>query len=219
MDVACECFGLGASSVTAIDVRKPAAFGKELDRAVELGTKILFPRFAEKYRDGELFLKEGERLAADLLVEAVGELPEFRFAGEDFVFSREAFTTSLPGVYVIGDMVAPGLLTHSIGMGRKVADVIHRAMRGIPPQEDLEQVVDKKRVNLVYFGGEEGVTNSLEACFSCGTCVQCDICVESCPRGAIRRAGESFTINTEICSGCGVCASVCPRGAITMEPL
>jgi NADPH-dependent glutamate synthase beta subunit-like oxidoreductase/glutamate synthase domain-containing protein 3/Pyruvate/2-oxoacid:ferredoxin oxidoreductase delta subunit len=219
MDVACECFGLGASSVTAIDVQKPAAFGKELERAKELGTRILFPRFVEKYGDGELLLKGGERLAADLLVEAVGELPELRFAGEDFVFSREDFTTSLPGVYVIGDMVVPGLLTHSIGMGRKVADSIHRAMRGLPPPEDLGGVVDKKRVNVVYFGGEEGVTNSLEACFSCGTCVQCDICVENCPRGAIRRTGENFSINTEICSGCGVCASVCPRGAIAMEPL
>jgi putative selenate reductase len=219
MDVACECFDLGASSVTAIDVRKPAAFGKELDRAVELGTRILFPRFVEKYGDGELLLKGGERLKADLLVEAVGELPELRFAGEDFVFSREAFTTSLPGVYVIGDMVVPGLLTHSIGMGRKVAETIHRAMRGLPPLEDMDEVVEKRRVNVVYFRGEEGVTNSLEACFSCGTCIQCDICVENCPRGAIGRTGESFTINTEICSGCGVCASVCPRGAITMEPL
>jgi NADPH-dependent glutamate synthase beta subunit-like oxidoreductase/glutamate synthase domain-containing protein 3/Pyruvate/2-oxoacid:ferredoxin oxidoreductase delta subunit len=219
MDVACECFDLGAASVTAIDVRKPAAFGRELDRAILLGTRILFPRFVERYVDGVLHLKGGERLAADLLVEAVGELPELRFAGEDFVFDSENFTTTLPGVYAIGDMVAPGLLTHSIGMGRRAADSIHRALRGLPPADAPNEVLDKRRVNVVFFRGEEGFSNSLEACFSCGTCVQCDICVENCPRGAITRSGESFAVNTEVCSGCGVCASVCPRGAIAMEPL
>jgi glutamate synthase domain-containing protein 3/thioredoxin reductase/ferredoxin len=221
MDAACECFRFSAKSVTAVDVQKPAAFGRELEKAVALGTKIIFPRFIDKYENGKVYFKKGECLEADLLIEAVGEIPELDFVGEKLVYDKDNFTTNVPGVYVIGDVLAPGLVTHSIGMGLRVAKYLHNVFQGIltaeEPGSQMAQVVDKKNVNVMYFQQRDIFTNDLDECFSCGTCIQCDICADNCPRGIIERIGENFHIDLEICTGCGVCASVCPRGAITME--
>lgn len=218
MDAACECFRYSAASVTVIDVQKPSAFGKELQKAMALGTRVLFPRFIESYGDGIVRLRNGEEIEADLLIESVGELPELDFVGEKLIVQDGSYATNVPHLYIIGDAVAPGLLTHSIAMGKKAALHIHRVLQGLPPGEEGEVVVDKRKVNIVYFQEKDSLYSVLDACFSCGTCLQCDICVEHCPRGAIERTGESFRVQYELCSGCGVCASVCPRNAITMEP-
>ncbi len=217
MDVAGECFRLGAKSVAAIDIQKPAAFGRELEHALGLGLKVIYPRSVDHYSEGKAFLKNGQTLDADVLIESIGEVPEFDFVGESIVLDKESFATNIPGVYVIGDAAVPGLVTHSIGMGKNAALAIHSLFRGIPQSSEFETVVDKKRINLVYFEEKDSLFSDLDACFSCGTCIQCDICVENCPRQAIERIGENFNINYEVCSGCGVCASVCPRGAIIME--
>ncbi|MFW6180714.1 MAG: FAD-dependent oxidoreductase, partial [Spirochaetota bacterium] len=223
MDAACECHRLGAASVTALDVQRPAAAGAELERAMALGTRVLFPRFVHRYQDNQLFLMNGERLQADLLIESVGETPELEFAGESVIFRSGSSFTNLPGVYIAGDASAPGLLTHSIAAGRKAALAIHRRLQGLPPEEELSlevertRVVDKRRVNQVYFQHKDPFFTDLDACMSCGTCIQCDICVEACPRGALKRAGDSFRVDEGLCSGCGVCAAVCPRGAVLMQ--
>jgi NADPH-dependent glutamate synthase beta subunit-like oxidoreductase/glutamate synthase domain-containing protein 3/Pyruvate/2-oxoacid:ferredoxin oxidoreductase delta subunit len=221
MDAACECYRFSADSVTAVDVQKPAAFGRELEKAVALGTKILFPRYIEKYEKGKVHFTNGGELKADLLIEAVGEIPELDFAGEKLIYDKEHFNTNVPGIYVIGDAVAPGLVTHSIGMGLRVAKYLHSIFQGIPIVEETvgqqAEVVDKKNVNIMYFQKREIYDNDLDECFPCGTCIHCDICVDNCPRGVIKRIGDSFHIDLEICTGCGVCAAVCPRGAITME--
>jgi len=221
MDAACECYRFSAGSVTAVDVQKPAAFGRELEKAVALGTKIVFPRFIEKYEKGKVHFKNGEKMNADFLIEAVGEIPELNFVGEKLIYDKENITTNVPGVYVIGDVVAPGLVTHSIGMGLRAAKYLHNIFQGISvveePAGQQSDVVDKKSVNILYFKKNDIFHNDLDDCFSCGTCIQCDICVENCPRGVIKRISDSFHIDFEICTGCGVCAAVCPRGAITME--
>ena len=222
MDVACECFRLGAFSVTAVDIEEPQAFGTELEKALALGTKILFPRFIEKYENGELFFTNGEKLQFDILIEAVGEVPQLDFAGEKVLFEQGSYNTNIPGVYVAGDAVSPGLITNSIGMGRKVAEYIDRLFRGIPSDDRNEKQdlqFDRRKVNTIYFRDTERLGGPLDECFSCGTCVQCDVCVESCPRGAITRNGDRFEVDSGLCTGCGICASVCPRGAITMTEI
>jgi NADPH-dependent glutamate synthase beta subunit-like oxidoreductase/Pyruvate/2-oxoacid:ferredoxin oxidoreductase delta subunit len=217
MDAASECFRLGVKEVTAVDIQKPAAFGRELERAIDRGVHILFPRRIESYRDGIVKLNTGEELMADLLIESIGELPELDFVGEKFIVDGNSFVTNIPGLYIIGDALMPGLVSHSIGMGKKAALFIHSILSGIPLTEESQPVVEKRKINPAYFQERESLFDSLDTCFSCGTCIQCDICVEHCPREAVERVGEHFSIRYELCSGCGVCASVCPRGAITME--
>jgi ferredoxin len=197
-------------------VRKPLAFGKELDKAKGLGTKILWPRTIEGWAEGQARFRNEQPLPADFLVVAVGEVPELSFAGETLIVAKDAFTTNLPMVYACGDAVAPGLVTHSIAAGRRVAEIIHRTLRGIPDTAGRTEAVAKGKMQLVYFPKTAELNDSLDACFSCGTCVQCDICVENCPRGAITRRGESFVVSLDLCTGCGVCEAVCPRGAIVM---
>jgi len=217
MDVANECFRLGSKSVTAVDIQKPAAFGKGLDQAMELGIRLFYPRFIESYEEKQVRFKNGELIEADLLIEAIGEIPELTFVGEKLIFKKDSYTTNLPGVYIIGDVLIPGLITDSIGMGRKVAEYVYRIFQGIPHDMESRGIVDKRFIHTVYFQQQDAFASALDECFSCGNCLQCDICVENCPRGAITRTGETFVIDREVCSGCGVCASVCPRGAITME--
>ena len=218
MDVACEVFRLGASGVTAIDIQRPSAFGKELERAMKYGLEIIYPKFVEKYSDGWLYFRDGDSIRADFVIEAIGETPEIDFAGQSIIYGKDSFTTNLPMVFVAGDVVNPGLVTHSIAMGREVALYIHSVFSGLPYMKERVQQVDKTRINVIYFKDDNGFANELDRCISCGTCIQCDICVDNCPRGAIERRGERFIIDYELCTGCGVCAGVCPRGAIIMEP-
>ncbi|WP_170557801.1 4Fe-4S binding protein [Ruegeria atlantica] len=47
--------------------------------------------------------------------------------------------------------------------------------------------------------------------------VACTNCLDICPTGAIKPAGEHVEIDPMICAGCGECAAVCPSTAITYE--
>src|SRR5208283_1058382 len=69
MDVASEAYNCGAESVIAVDIQKPAAFGKEMEMAVAKGTQILWPRITERYAKDEkkIYFKDGTSLDADLV--------------------------------------------------------------------------------------------------------------------------------------------------------
>ncbi|MCK7491363.1 MAG: hypothetical protein MZW92_06370 [Comamonadaceae bacterium] len=71
----------GARSVIAVDIQKPAAFGKEMDLAVAKGTEIVWPKFTEQYDQTlkSLFFTDGTSLDADLVVVAIGDDARRRF--------------------------------------------------------------------------------------------------------------------------------------------
>ena len=45
-------------------------------------------------------------------------------------------------------------------------------------------------------------------------CMDCDLCIDVCPYGAITGKGEDRRIMFELCQGCGTCVAACPSGAI-----
>lgn len=223
MDVACECHRLGAKAVTAVDVQKPFSFGVERQRAEKAGTKIAWPMEVTSYSSKRrtIRFKGSKQLKADLVILCIGEVPDYgKFLPSSVLrngdgrirTAEDSFRSTEPKVYVVGDAVTLGSVTHSIGMGRQAAMEIHAQLQGrvyVPPRKEL---VPSKSIKAFYFRGEE-VENELDRCLSCGNCLQCDECVEDCPQEAITRKGEEFEID-ERCTGCGTCVNVCPRGAV-----
>ncbi len=219
MDIACESWRHGAKSVTAIDIQKPLAFGKELDMAKSFGTQIVWPRNIEYIDEGYVHFTNGQELKADVVFISIGEKPDLSFLGDSvmvnergaIVTGQKSFKSSDPKIFACGDIVKPGLITDAIGMGRLAGMEIHATLSDedfIYPEKTL---VPKRRINIAYFGGE---TREVDRCISCGTCIFCDKCVEACPQGAITRNGEIFTIDSELCTACYTCVNICPRGAL-----
>ena len=56
-------------------------------------------------------------------------------------------------------------------------------------------------------------------CFSCGSCIRCNVCLMVCPDVAIsfNEPGKEYAIDYDHCKGCGICAVECPRSAMILE--
>ncbi|MBI4744077.1 MAG: 4Fe-4S binding protein [Actinobacteria bacterium] len=45
-------------------------------------------------------------------------------------------------------------------------------------------------------------------------CLNCGVCLDDCPSGAIVEGDDRYTINCDECTECGACAETCPAEAI-----
>lgn len=233
MDVASQAFNCGATSVTAVDIQKPAAFGKEMDMAKEKGTEILWPKATERYdkKEKTIYFKDGTSLFADLVVMSVGEVPILDFLPPDIIAERgwlkvnELGQTSDVKVFAIGDATKPGLVTHAIGQGRIAADVIHSQLMHYDYLPEVRQVVPYEKIKTEYYDvcRFEGFDAKKEAgvCMSCATCRDCHMCEVTCYWGAISRVEHKdgsyeYVVDDNKCIGCGFCAGICPCGVWEM---
>ena len=229
MDVASQAYVLGAKSVTAIDIQRPAAFGKELEIARKRGVRIVWPKKVERYDHGKrmLFFEDGTSLKADLIFVAIGDIPHLDFVPEKIV-SRDGwirvnqfYQTEDPKIYAIGDITGQGLITHAIGHGREVAQYIHSFLLEVP-EAQRKEVIPYERIKKEYYaptqnGKRKGLLGEAERCFSCGTCRDCHVCEVTCYYGAIKRVDKGdgqfeYVVDGEKCIACGFCAGVCPCG-------
>lgn len=236
MDVAAEAFRLGASDVTAVDVQKPAAFGKELEIARSLGTKVLWPRFVSSYsvKKGKVTFTDRSSLDADYVVIAIGDTPLTGFLPEGVHVSKDGWIdaddaghTSDPRVFAVGDAVVPGLVTHAIGHGRKAAEAIDAFLTGRPFfRAEQRPVISFEQIKTVYYetckAGPSTINAEADRCLSCGVCRDCHMCEAVCHYGAISRTDlpdgtYEYVVNDDLCIGCGMCAGVCPCGIWEME--
>ena len=219
MDIACESWRLGAKKVTAVDIQKPLASGKELELASSHGTEILWPRFAERLDNKNIYFKDGSQMKADVVIISIGELPDLSFLPDIvlkdtrgyLITADKSFRTSDPKIYACGDALKPGLITDAVGLGRLTSMEVSADLSGKKFVYPDKFLVPKNRIHREYFSG---AAEGADKCLSCGTCIFCDKCIDNCPQKAISRNGEIFTINAETCTGCYTCVNICPRGAI-----
>jgi len=234
MDIASQAYECGAQQVTAIDVQEPAAFGKELDLAKSKGTKVVWPKFTEKYdkKKKKIYYTDGTSMDADVAIISIGEIPVLDFLPRNihtekgWIVVNDLGQTSDVKVFAIGDATKPGLVTHAIGQGRTAARVIHAQMVQHDYMPEVKQTIPYSRIRNVYYDTHylETFETGEEAnrCMSCGLCRDCHMCEHTCYYGAIKRIGYDdgtyeYVVDADKCIGCGFCAGICPCGVWEME--
>ncbi len=234
MDIACQAYDHGAESVIAVDVQKPASFGKEQEMAKEKGTQILFPKITEKYdaRAKKLYFKDNTSIDADLVIISIGEKPVLDFlplsinTERGYITVNDLNQTSDVKVFAIGDATKPGLVTHAIGQGKVAADVINAQLMNTDYVPEERRVIPYEKIKTQYYevcrmAGKFSAKKEADRCMSCGSCRDCGMCEQSCYYGAISRkklSNKSFeyVVDENLCIGCGFCAGICPCGVWDM---
>ncbi len=235
MDICVEAFNCGAARVTAVDIQKPASFGKEQKMAKERGAEILYPKFTERYapEEGRIYFKDGSHLDADVVIISIGETPELGYLPEGmdldrgFVRIDDAGRTTDPKVFALGDVTKPGLITNAIGDGLRVARYVHALISKTEYQEDTKAVIPYERIKYQWYerSRQSDLSRSCSGeggkCLSCGSCRDCHLCEHNCYWGAIGRrelpnGSYEYVVDEDKCIGCGFCAGICPCGIWNM---
>jgi NADPH-dependent glutamate synthase beta subunit-like oxidoreductase/glutamate synthase domain-containing protein 3/Pyruvate/2-oxoacid:ferredoxin oxidoreductase delta subunit len=236
MDACLGAYAMGAKQVTAIDIQRPAAYKKEIEHFEKLGGRIEWPVFTAKVDEHGLHTKDGRLLEAQTVIIAIGERPDLSYMPREWLDERGMVLVDecgqllkAPGVFAIGDTIKPGLLTHAIGHGRDAADYIDSYLSGTAPvarhkppmitSDCLSKELYRPQ-NRGRFKADAG--KETLRCLSCGTCRDCNMCLEACPEGAIRRIEEQdgrfeYVSDEHYCIGCGICTGICPCGIWGME--
>ncbi|RJQ46557.1 MAG: 4Fe-4S ferredoxin [Nitrospiraceae bacterium] len=231
MDVAAQAYHCGAAEVTAVDIQKPAAFGKELEIAESLGTKIIWPKFTEKYvkKEKKIYFTDGSSLNADLVVLSIGDTPLTEFLPaiintnkNGWIEADEVGHTSDPKVFAIGDATKLGLVTHAIGHARTSAEAVHAMLSGRSYFRPAPRpMVPYDKIKTAYYDTCKGEaftpTTEAQRCMSCAVCRDCHMCEATCYYGAISRKDNEdgsyeYVVDENLCIGCSFCAGICPCG-------
>jgi ferredoxin len=232
MDVASEAYNFGAESVIAVDIQKPAAFGKEMETATAKGTQVLWPKLTERYdrKEKKIYFKDGASLDADVLIMSVGDVPVLDFlppgvhTERGWIAVNNINQTSDVKVFAVGDATGLGLVTHAIGQGRLVSETVHYQMMHAPRAPEIKQAIAYERIKREYYDvctGDFTVEAEGQKCLSCASCRDCHMCEATCYWGAISRkefegGAYEYVVDEDKCIGCGFCAGVCPCGVWEM---
>lgn len=231
MDTCRGAYEMGAETVVAVDVQKPAAFADEIEYVESIGGKLVWPFFTSKITKEGIYGNDGTFIPADQVIVSIGEEPVLDFLPDDdsIKYFRKSWLVPnkdqsiMQGVFTAGDTIKPGRLTDAIGSGRKAAWYVDQYVSGkeaVPFPE--KKKIPAERLAKAYFEkchhcllGDP--VDDHTRCVSCGTCRDCKMCLESCPEKAIKRIEHEdgsweYVSDPNRCIGCGICAGVCPCG-------
>ncbi|MBR2179175.1 MAG: FAD-dependent oxidoreductase [Selenomonadaceae bacterium] len=236
MDTCRGAYEMGAETVTAIDVQKPAAFAKEIAYIEGLGGKLIWPFMTTEITAEGIYADDGRFIPADQVIVSIGEAPILDYLPDDPSIKKFRDTWLIPnadksimeGVFATGDTIKPGRLTDAIGDGRKTAWYVDRYIRGEAPLQFPQKTrIPAERLSKAYFDKchhceLKDPVDDHTRCVSCGTCRDCKMCLESCPEKAISRIEKAdgsweYISDPNRCIGCGICAGVCPCGVWSIE--
>jgi Pyruvate/2-oxoacid:ferredoxin oxidoreductase delta subunit len=85
--------------------------------------------------------------------------------------------------------------------------------------EKVNAFVRRARFQEVSPGMDSSAADrELWRCFRCGTCTECNTCMDFCPDVSLSKNASSkgYSFDQDHCKGCGVCAVACPRSVIEM---
>jgi NADPH-dependent glutamate synthase beta subunit-like oxidoreductase/Pyruvate/2-oxoacid:ferredoxin oxidoreductase delta subunit len=210
-----------------------------LRAATREGTGVKLDCVLVDFDGGRIEARPGTefRFEADAIITAIGQDPQLEplrwLAGKDegLIRADARGATAIEGVYAGGDAASlQRFVTHAIGMGKRAALEIDRALRGERADESEQQApVPYAAISTWHHarapraqGGREAARSSAQAlaeaarCFSCGQCTLCDNCLLACPDMAVTRVNGGYAIDGDYCKGCGLCVAECPTGAIAM---
>ena len=202
-----------------------------------MGVKFRYPVFLQEATESGVFVKDAlgneEFIPAGTILVFINEQPELGFLPETIQMARDgrgffmqekphSFRTSHPRVSVVGDATGLGLVTTNIGKGRQCALEIDAFFSGREFVPETRQVAEDSHLcSLKALPLQEcdvEIEEEHSRCLHCGICVQCDDCVNACPRQALSREGEEFHVDLALCGGCGTCEATCLGGVIRMVP-
>ena len=230
--------GIDPGNITVIDIKKPSATPEERRKLEKKGVVFRYPLFIKEANPEGIYVnhQEGtmEFIPADSVLVFINERPVLDFLPEEvqeecnragFLGNDEksaGFRTAHPRLSVVGDVRQLGLVTHNIGQGRHCALEIDALLQGktyTPEQKEPMGNTHLLPLKAAPVSAEDiDVEEEYDRCLHCGICVQCDSCVEACPRGALSREGTEFTVDLSLCGGCGTCAAACTGGVMKMVP-
>jgi len=235
MDTCRGAYDMGAETVVAVDVQKPAAFADEIAYVEGRGGKLVWPFFTSKITPEGVYANDGRFIPADQVIVSIGEEPVLDFLPDDerINYFRKSWLVPdkqqsiLPGVFTAGDTIKPGRLTDAIGSGRRAAWYADQYLNCTAEPFPEKKKVPVEQLSTAYFErchhcdlGDPADDHT--RCVSCGTCRDCKMCLESCPEEAITRVQHEdgsweYKSDPARCIGCGICAGVCPCGVWTLK--
>ncbi len=93
----------------------------------------------------------------------------------------------------------------------------YESSRNSPDQlEAAERIRTFEEVNSGFASGR--VEDEISRCFRCGTCIDCENCLDFCPDLSILKDAKLglYDFDEDHCKGCGVCSVACPRNVVEM---
>jgi len=227
--------GVNPKNIVVIDIKTPSGNKEEIKKLEKEGVSFKYPVFLQEVTKNSAIVKDGlsnfKTIAADTVLAFINELPVMDFLPAEvkkgldnrgfFTASGEhtSFRTAYPKISVVGDAAGLGLITTHIGWARECAREVHALLQGkefVPLTKDPIPPADLHPERYLPEDSSLQIEEECMRCFHCGICVQCDECVDACPRDAWKRDGDEFSVDLSLCGGCGTCAAACKGGVIQM---